>query len=369
MDRSNGAFIHLRIQMTKKTMITFVICGPSILLCLLTLSRSAIAQEIICEGHDRLENYHSPLPASYLSTADLPKSFSWHSVESSSYLTKSLNQHIPQYCGSCWAHAAVSSLSDRIQISRARSARTTADGYDEKLTEINLSVQFLLNCGSKVAGSCHGGSSSGAFQFIHDYGLIPYDTCQPYIACSLDSQEGFCPHVDTTCSPMNICRTCWPGQGCKPVSTFPNATVAEYGVYKDPSNTFAILAEIYARGPVKASVDARPLINYTGGIIWDAPEYRSTTHNHGVSIVGWGFDDEEQKSFWIVRNSWGAYWGSLGFFRVEMGKNLLMIESSIAWATPRSYSTSCGGNCLRHYEYVDPSHDVAMIHRSLQKLQ
>lgn len=323
------------------------------------------AEEIILKGHTKLEDFSSPRPSEYLSTADIPKAFSWNYVNSRNHLTHSLNQHIPHYCGSCWAHAAVSTLSDRIQIARSRTqADGTADEHQEDMTtEINLSVQFLLNCGSEVAGSCHGGSSTGAFQFIKEFGFIPYDTCQPYIACSEDSDEGFCSHVDTSCTPMNVCRACRPGRPCEAVTEFPNATVGEYGVYQNPDDIFSILAEIYARGPVKASVDARPLVNYTGGIIWDAPEYRSMTHNHGVSIVGWGYDEEEQKSFWIVRNSWGAYWGELGFFRIEMGKNLLMIESNIAWASPGTFSISCGRDCLRHYEYVDPSVNIAMIHR------
>lgn len=39
--------------------------------------------------------------------ADLPSSFSWSNVDGVSYLTRMLNQHIPTYCGSCWAHGKV----------------------------------------------------------------------------------------------------------------------------------------------------------------------------------------------------------------------------------------------------------------------
>jgi hypothetical protein len=104
----------------------------------------------ILEGHTILQDYSSPLPYTYLGHKDLPTNFTWQNVHGISYTTKSLNQHIPQYCGSCWAHGALSALADRIKIAR----HAVGD-------EINLSVQWVLNCGGSVAGSCHGGSHSG----------------------------------------------------------------------------------------------------------------------------------------------------------------------------------------------------------------
>lgn len=32
-----------------------------------------------------------------------------------------------------------------------------------------------------------------------------------------------------------------------------------------------------------------------------------------------------------VRNSWGTYWGELGFFKVQRGVNALQIESGDCW--------------------------------------
>lgn len=149
------------------------------------------------EGHSVQNDYSSPLPYTYIREEDLPANWNWGNVSGVSYLTKSLNQHIPVYCGSCWAHGALSSLADRIKIARK------AQG-----DEINLSIQYILNCGGSVAGSCHGGSHSGVYDFIKQTGFVPYDTCMPYLACSSDSSDGYCPHVNTTCSPINTCRTC-----------------------------------------------------------------------------------------------------------------------------------------------------------------
>lgn len=86
------------------------------------------------------------------------------------------------------------------------------------------------------------------------------------------------------------------------IHSFPNATVAEYGTYSN--DLHAIMAEIYARGPVKASINGMAIANYTGGIIYDDPSLRNMTHNHGVSIVGWGLEESTSTTYWIVRNSW-----------------------------------------------------------------
>jgi cathepsin X len=285
-------------------------------------------------GHTVQDYYTLPLPHTYTNIKDLPDSFNWGNVSGVSYLTHSLNQHLPQYCGSCWAHGALSSLADRIKIARK------AQGDD-----INLSIQFVLNCGTDIAGSCHGGSHSGTFEFIHKIGYVPYDTCQPYLACSSDSNEGICPFIrnDTTCSQVNTCRTCgafmarWFGW-CGEIDKFPNATISEYGTYKngrDENVVDKIMTEIYTRGPVTAALNAKPLHTYHGGIYRDAGESKKTTHV--VSIVGWGTSENGVK-YWIIRNSWGQYWGEMGFGRVELGKNVLGIESSVAWATPGSYT-------------------------------
>ena len=98
------------------------------------------------------------------------------------------------------------------------------------------------------------------------------------------------------------------------------------------------MAEIYKYGPVAVTANAIPLETYTRGV-FDNTTYSKDT-DHIVSIVGWEYDPDSttHKCHWIVRNSWGEYWGEMGFFYIEMGFNLLGIGSEIAWATPGSWT-------------------------------
>jgi len=290
--------------------------------------------------------FTSALPKDTIKSEDLPASFTWGNNNGVNYLTMSRNQHIPQYCGSCWAHGAVSALADRIKIARK------AQGID-----INLSVQHILNCAD--VGSCHGGSIAGVYQWLKGKSSsgtgIAYETENPYLACSSDSSEGICSHASWSCNAINTARTCSTftdmGGKCVGLSHFPNATISEYG---EVSGADDMAKEILARGPISCGIDALPIEKYTGGIATDA----GSGIDHVVSVVGWGSSSVEEKAagapdqYWIVRNSWGEYWGEMGYVRVAKGNNALLLESECAWAVPKDFTTSntpCyedGTNCL-----------------------
>jgi hypothetical protein len=155
----------------------------------------------------------------------------------------------------------------------------------------------------------------------------------------------------------------------------------EYGMIEYDENVVNnIMTEIFVRGPVAATINAEPIVHYKGGIFTDHSHSQST--NHIVSITGWGTDEDTGTKYWIVRNSWGEYWGEMGFMRLQMGHNLLGIEGEVAWVTPGAFTVHnfpCaenGDNCIVHDNgmvtqfYQDPAYvedKTTIVQKRLEK--
>jgi len=273
---------------------------------------------VIGQGYPNGPLVLSAEPKDSVSVEALPKTWDWRNIGGVNYLSWSVNQHIPQYCGSCWAQGTISAITDRFIIADRK-----------KFANLALSPQVIVNC--RAGGSCHGGFPGSVYEFMY-YTGVPHLTCQQY-----DAQD----HVrikDCSKPDLGVCRDCtWPPppvgeQGnCWARKNFTRYHVKEYG---SVSGALNMKKEIYKRGPIACTMDVTlKFEHYDGGIYQQhLDEIRL---NHEISIVGWGLDESTGQEYWIGRNSWGTYWGEYGFFRIGMYGDNLGIEQSCVWAVPK----------------------------------
>merc|ERR1712173_569325 len=105
-----------------------------------------------------------------------------------------------------------------------------------------------------------------------------------------------------------------------------------------------MMKEIFNRGPIACGIDAMPIRKYTTGIAKDV----SSSTDHVISVVGWGTDAQEGL-YWLIRNSWGEYWGEQGFARVKSGA-LNLEDAGCAWAVPKDWTAPERNNQFHCYE-------------------
>ncbi|MFH1747382.1 MAG: C1 family peptidase [Planctomycetota bacterium] len=208
-----------------------------------------------------------------LPTRDLPEAYDWRDYDG---VTPIRNQG---GCGSCWAFGTVGAMECAIKI---------RDGVS-----VDLSEQWLVSCNSN-GWSCSGG------WWAHNYHVWKGDDCGESGAVP----ESAFPYVaqDVSCD-------------CPYPHTYWLAAWAFIGAPYTTPDTNSIKYAIANFGPVGVTVYVNSAFQaYSGGVFDGCAE---GTINHAVVLVGW--DDNDSGGVWILRNSWGPWWGEDGYMRIPYG--------------------------------------------------
>tara|TARA_Y100000996_G_C22441023_1_gene609793 strand:- start:77 stop:883 length:807 start_codon:yes stop_codon:yes gene_type:complete len=197
----------------------------------------------------------------------IPNNYDWRKNDAVSSIK---NQ---QQCGSCWAFSSTEAVEG-------------AWAIKNKLL-FNLSEQELVDCSYYLGNEgCMGGYMTQGFQYVIDHGLCLNES-YPYTASSQDC-------LNTTCTSV--------------------VKITNYSLVE--SNNETILANAVFKQPISVAIQAnsQSFQFYSSGI-YDDPNCGFDL-DHGVLIVGYGYDNTQDIKYWIVKNSWGKSWGENGYIRI-----------------------------------------------------
>lgn len=108
------------------------------------------------------------------------------------------------------------------------------------------------------------------------------------------------------------------------------------------------MKEIVAKQPVGVAIHSNfgCLKSYSKGVITENDCNCSDPNrgdvNHAVTVIGYGKSDQSncKGDYWLIKNSWGSFWGDQGHFKlcaVREGKTeeygTCQVNSYVQWPT------------------------------------
>lgn len=184
------------------------------------------------------------------------------------------------HCGSCWAFAATATIEAYVGLN-------TGVMSEVSMQELVSCMANDDSCGGD--GGCQGATAELAFDYLTTNGLAELWS------------YGYLPNTYQS----GINNQC--------LKSTPSVTATGYTLL--PRNDYDEVMHVVANvGPVAVNVDASRWSYYESGVFSGCAQ-EDVNINHVVQTVGYG-TDADHGDYWLVRNSWSAEYGEMGYIRV-----------------------------------------------------
>lgn len=236
-------------------------------------------------------------------------------------------------CGSCWAVAAMNSLSDNYCMKFSTSTVTVQKSF---------SFEDLLECCPTTlctsVNGCNGGSPISAFTFVNTTGVTTGEEfgnlnhCKPYFL-----------NVSAPLYVLPVVPACQ--LSCKNTTRFPSylndKTKIKSSGYMLGQYQLNVVDSIKAKLTSGISLVAfmdvyGDFYTYKSGVYVNTPHTVEKPNyyygGHAVRLIGWG-EDPIGGRYWLCANQWGTSWGEAGFFKIKAGANVCRIEFLLMWGS------------------------------------
>ena len=154
---------------------------------------------------------------------------------------------------------------------------------------VSLSEQQLVDCDGGNYG-CNGGWPYDANKYVIGYGLMS-EQSYPY--------SGY-------------------ANSCQYSSSKVTARVSTT-YYVSHGDESALKTASALIGPIEVCIEVSGSFQYYASGVYYNP-YCKGSVNHAVLLVGYG-TDPTGGDYWLVKNSWGAYWGDNGYIKMARNRN------------------------------------------------
>lgn len=226
-------------------------------------------------------------------------------------------------CGSCWAFATMTSISDRICMQTYGQVNPVQRSY---------SYQDMLECcptaycgvDPNAGGGCGGGFPDGAMAWARDVGVVTGEQYGNNTLCKSFWLSPFAPQPRSSPACSKVCSAASGKVYKNDVKKI--KTYMVYGNWQFTGSQMITAAKtaIFRRGTIVSFLNIfADFYTYKSGIY--TVTWGSIQGAHVVRMIGWGVS-ATGVPYWICANSWGSSWGMNGYVWIKMGTNEASIE-------------------------------------------